>query len=117
MIPGEGGRSRAYSHRLIALARHVKKMADTGTQRIRSKLLSDLERMFEMAETCATDSDLDARERQTWTRIAAYIGQVMNSLTKTFDEAEVTKELEVLEKMVNEAVAKGKDQGTQKEAS
>lgn len=47
----------------------------------------------------------------------AYIGQVMNSLTKAFDEAAVTRDLEVLEKMINEAVAKGKDKGTETEAS
>jgi hypothetical protein len=41
-------------------------------------------------------------------RIMAYIGQVMNSISKSFDEAQVTKDLERLEKMIGEAVAKEK---------
>jgi DNA-binding protein YbaB len=40
----------------------------------------------------------------------------MNSLSKTFDEAMVTKDLEALEKMISEAMAKGKDKGAEGEA-
>lgn len=72
--------------------------------------------MFDIAKTQAIDENTTPKQRQIWTRIMAYIGQVMNSLTKAFDEAAVTRDLEVLEKMINEAVAKGKDKGTETEA-
>jgi hypothetical protein len=81
-------------------------------QRVRLKLLADLESMFDMAKAHATDENLKPKQRQIWTRIAAYIGQVMNSLSKAFDEAAVTKDLEKLERMIREAMAKKKDKGT-----
>jgi translation elongation factor P/translation initiation factor 5A len=56
------------------------------------------------------------RQKQAYMRIMGYIAQVMNSLSKTFDEAMVTKDLEALEKMISEAMAKGKDKGTQRAA-
>jgi hypothetical protein len=79
-------------------------------QRVRLKLLTELEVMFDMAKAHATDEELKGKQRQIWTRIAAYIGQVMNSLATTFDESAVTKDLEELERMIHEAMAKKKNQ-------
>lgn len=104
---------RGYRHSLMVLSRRARKNLDVGTQSLRSKLLLDLEKMFDMAKNFAANDKLTPRQRQIWTRIAAYIGQVMNSLSKTFDEAAVTKDLEQLEKMIHEAMAKRKDKGTQ----
>jgi len=67
--------------------------------------------MFDMAKGYATDKvslDITTKQRQAWVRTMTYIGQVMNSLTKSFDESQITKDLERLEKLVNEAVAKEK---------
>jgi len=79
-------------------------------QSLRLKLLKDLEQVFDLAKNYAQDlsEDVSPKQRQIWIRVMAYTGQVMNSLTKSFDEAQVTKDLERLEKLVNEAMAKEK---------
>lgn len=108
---------KSISHRLIIHARRARRNVKVNMQRVRLKLLADLEVMFDMAKTHATNEELKPKQRQIWTRIAAYIGQVMNSLSKTFDEAAITKELEELERMINEAMAKRKTKRTKKRAS
>jgi hypothetical protein len=60
--------------------------------------------------------DMTPKQRQVWARIAAYTAQVMNSLTKSFDESQITQDLKRLETMVNEAMAKEKS-GTAPAAS
>lgn len=40
-------------------------------------------RMFDMAKAYATNENTKDKQRQVWVRIMAYIGQVMNSLSKT----------------------------------
>ena len=106
-----------YYGSLIDCARRARRNVEVSTQRIRSKLLADLEKMFDMAKAHATDENITPKQRQIWTRIMAYLGQVMNSLTRAFDEAAVTKDLEQLEKMMSEAMAKGENQGTETKAS
>ncbi len=87
-------------------------------QAIRLKLLRDLADVFTMAKDYAQSKsdEVTAKQRQIWIRIMAYTGQVMNSISKTFDEAQVTRDLERLEKMINEAVAAEKT-GTPNAAS
>jgi hypothetical protein len=88
-------------------------------QKTRLKLLRDLETMFDMAKSYATSEDATAKQRQVWARIMAYIGQVMNSISKSFDEAQITHDLEKLEKMIDEAMATEKDresEGTSRES-
>jgi len=106
-----------YYVRLMGLVRRTRKNVTVNMQRTRLKLLKDLESMFDMAKAYATNENTKDKQRQVWVRIMAYIGQVMNSLSKTFDEATVTRDLEELEKMINEAMAKGKGKGTQAAAS
>lgn len=79
-------------------------------QRTRLKLLNDLQDMFNMAKGYAQSKDpsVTPKQRQIWMRIMAYIGQVMNSISKSFDEAQISKDLEHLEKLINEAMAKEK---------
>jgi hypothetical protein len=105
------------SHRLLVFARTARRKLKVNMQRVRLKLLTDLEAMFDMAKAHATDKSGKAKQRQIWTRISAYIGQVMNSLATTFDEAAVTRDLEELERMIHEAMAKKKNPRAQKRAS
>jgi hypothetical protein len=85
-------------------------------QTTRLKLLRDLEDMFNMAKGSAQNKKktktgepiVSAKQKQIWIRIMAYTGQVMNSISKSFDEAQVTKDLERLEKLINETMAKEK---------
>jgi hypothetical protein len=77
-------------------------------QKTRLQLLSDLQAMLDMAKTYATSKETKDKQRQIWIRIMTYIGQVMNSISKSFDAAQVTDDLKRLEKLTNEAVAKEK---------
>ena len=74
--------------------------------------MAKLEDMFDLAEESAKDAKTP-RQRQSFMRIMGYIAQVMNSLSKTFDESALTRDLEVLERMIDEAIAKGKDKEAQ----
>jgi len=94
--------------RLVSVAKRARKRLEVDMQKTRLKLLSDLQAMFDMAKAYATSKETKDKQRQIWIRIMAYIGQVMNSISKSFDEAQVTKDLERLEKLINEAVAKEK---------
>jgi ArsR family metal-binding transcriptional regulator len=85
-------------------------------QLIRLKLIKDLQVVFDMAKRFAQrkdgkskDDKITVKQRQGWVSIMVYTGQVMNSITKSFDEAQVTKDLERLEKMINEAMATEKN--------
>ena len=85
-------------------------------QLIRLKLIKDLQVVFDMAKGFAQRKDgkskndkITVKQRQGWVSIMVYTGQVMNSITKSFDEAQVTKDLERLEKMINEAMATEKN--------
>ena len=102
---------------LIKRARCARREVELSTQEIRSKLIIQLTDMFELAHNYSQAEKATPKQKQMFMRVMAYIAQVINSLSKSFDEATVTKDLEVLENMINEAVAKGKDKGTKAEAS
>jgi uncharacterized membrane protein YccC len=93
-------------------------MAD-DMQHLRLNLLRDLKAVFNMAKAYAKSKDKDAagklvvsaKQKQIWVRIMTYTAQVMNSLSKSYDEAQVQGDLERLERLVHEAMAKEKDQG------
>jgi len=60
------------------------------------QLLSDLQAMLDRAKTYAISKEKKDKQRQIWIRIMTYIGQVMNSISKSFDEAQVTDDLKRL---------------------
>ena len=97
---------------LINRARRARQNAEVDTQKLRRKLLVQLEEMFDLAKKYS-ETAKTAKQKQLFMRVTAYVAQVMNSLTKAFDEATVTKDLEELERMIGEAMAKEKDKGTQ----
>jgi hypothetical protein len=41
-------------------------------------------------------------EQQNWVRLAAYISQVINSISKTYDVTQIKNELEQLRKTIGE---------------
>ena len=107
-----GGYRLMIRHRLIVHVRRTRERVESDTQKIRSKLLADLQTMFDLAKEYVGKSK-HPKQKQLFIRVMGYIAQVMNSLSKAFDEAAVTEDLEVLEKMINEAMAKGKDKATE----
>ena len=76
---------------------------DGDTQNIRSQLILDLRSLLEVAteQALATGGKKPA-ERQNWVRLAAYISQVINSISKTYDISQIKNELEQLRKTIGE---------------
>ena len=102
---------------MLVRVRRIQAIFKVDTQKIREGMLQNLQELFSLATQQAQNKKLDLRQRQKWVRVASYVAQVINSLTKSFDEAAITKDLEKLERMVNEAVAKRKGKGTSGEAT
>ena len=100
-----GGRARRHSAR--ALQTRIARIADKlklDTQKIRFELILELKALAEMAQQKAIDTHPASIEaKQNWARIAAYISQVINSISKTYDEATALEELDRLEKMIEQA--------------
>jgi len=75
--------------------------------------MNELESMFDLAKEAVKADGLTPKQVQAWMRVLGYLGQVMNSLTKSFDEAKALIYLEKLERMVSEAKGTTKeDKGT-----
>ena len=76
-----------------------------NTQKIRRELVLQLTTLAEMAQQKAHDTHpTEVQTKQDWTRLAAYISQVINGITKTYDETEINTELENLEKKVAQLI-------------
>ncbi len=97
---------------MVQRINRMKLIAKVDTQKIRETLLQNLQELFALAKKQAQNNKLQLPQRQKWVRVASYVAQVMNSLTKSFDEAQITKDLEKLEKMISEAMAKEKSRGS-----
>ncbi|MBC7129908.1 hypothetical protein H5T51_01640 [Candidatus Bathyarchaeota archaeon] len=83
------------------------------TQRLRGKLMQELENIFDEACRIAKgevkiidEREVTMKQRQMWARIAAYTAQVMQGIAKGFDEREIDEQLKELRRLVDEAKAK-----------
>ena len=85
----------------------IEKRVKIDTQKLRRKLLGELEQIFNEAVKMARGKvtvqgkKLTVKQRQLWARVAAYTAQVMQSIAKGFDE-----QLKELRRLVDEAKAK-----------
>jgi hypothetical protein len=76
---------------------------DGDTQVIRSQLILELQSLLEIAtEQARSAGGQKSVERQNWVRLAAYISQVINGISKTYDVTEIKNELEQLRRTVEE---------------
>ena len=99
------GRSRRQSPKRF-LQRRISNLTekfDGDTQRIRAQLIMELKALQETS----VDQVQSARgnkttEQQNWIRLAAYLSQVINSVGKTYDIAQIKTELEQLRKTIGE---------------
>ena len=92
----------------------IRRIARVDSQGIRAKLLRQLDALFNLAFSIAKGQvkrlrDDEGKEysvtlgqRQKWARLAAYTAQVMQNLSKGFDEKEFQTDLKKLELLVNE---------------
>ncbi|MGQ9507682.1 MAG: hypothetical protein ACUVTB_07525 [Candidatus Bathycorpusculaceae bacterium] len=102
--PIGGRRHRPTAKALQARIARIADKLKLDTQKIRFELILELKALAEMAQQKAIDTHPASVEtKQNWARIAAYISQVINSISKTYDEATALEELERLEKMIEEA--------------
>lgn len=117
-------RKNSISRRVARLRQTVK----VNTQKTRKKMLDRLEEIFDLAvslakgevETQTVDGAqvrVTLKQRQIWARVAAYVAQIMNSIAQGFDEREIDVQLDELERLVNEAKAKAKNEKTQRRVS
>jgi hypothetical protein len=100
----EGGRGnrppRRFLEKRIA---NLSEKFDGDTQRIRSQLIQELRGLLETAtEEALAAGGKKPAERQNWVRLAAYISQVINSISKTYDITQIKNELEQLRKTIGE---------------
>jgi len=95
-----GGR---YRSSFLQRVRRAKKRVEKNTQALRVKLLEELEGMFALAKEAVKAENITVKEAQNWMRIIGYLSQVMNSLSKSFDEAKALQYLKNLERMMRES--------------
>ncbi|MBS7646299.1 MAG: hypothetical protein QXL91_02515 [Candidatus Bathyarchaeia archaeon] len=99
----------------------LKEELKADTQKIRLKTIEQLQEIFNMASALAKGEvkyqtedgkpqKLTLSQRQKWARVAAYIAQIINSVSNTFDERQIDEDLAKLEELINEAAAKTKTQ-------
>jgi hypothetical protein len=76
---------------------------DGDTQRIRAQLILELKNLQEIAvDQVQSAGWRKTKEHQNWVRLAAYISQVINSISKTYDVTQIKTELEQLRKTIGE---------------
>lgn len=101
---GEGGRAQHSSKRSLQrrIADATEKF-DGDTQHVRANLILDLQVLHEIAVNQATSTKgKKGKEQQDWVKTAAYISQVINGITKTYDVSQIKAELEQLKKTIGE---------------
>lgn len=84
------------------------------TMGMRNKWINELDKLFDTATSIAKGEisqqqngdklqTIAPKERQMWAQIAANIGAVMGNLTKAYDERQIDKDLDELERLLAEA--------------
>ena len=84
------------------------KFSELKTQEIRVKLIAKLERLFEMAANEAKN----AENREDWMKVAGFIAQVINSLTKAYDEVRFNENMKKLRELIRIAKERAGAAGT-----
>jgi hypothetical protein len=91
------------------ITRRIRKLTanvEINTQNLRQNAPENLKELFNTAKNLAKNENIKLKQRQTWTRIAAYIAQITNSVTHGFDERQIDEDLNKLEKPINETTTK-----------
>jgi len=97
-------RNKMLKNRIQKLRAEVK----IDTQKIRDETIKALQELFTLAKNQAQNENTKPKQRQNWTRIAAYICQVINTIATRFDEHQIDQDLAKLEELINEATTKTK---------
>lgn len=117
--------------RNLMISRRIRKLrrkVDINTQKMRAEMLDSLEEIFRMASSLArgefgTQTEegetvkVTLKQRQVWARVAAFVAQTMNSIAEGFDERQIDTQMDELERLIDEAKAKGKARRTQEKGA
>jgi len=115
--------------RKVLIARRIfqlRRSLEVDKEQMRLKTISQLGQLFEMASSFARGEQrwqvvdgkpepVKMKQRKMWARVAAYIAQIVTAVTERYDVREVDRELDELERLVNEAGAKNKVSGAEEE--
>ena len=97
---------RCTQKRIHTLIWKVDRIADkfrVDTQKIRERLVLQLQGLFDMANQQAQEcSAKDWKQKQAWARIAAYISQVINSVGNTYDLNVIEEQVTALKKQMED---------------
>jgi len=70
------------------------------TQDIRREIARGLGELYDIALGFAKNDALERKEREKWSRVAAYIAQTLNSILQTYDVMKIEKSIEELRQFV-----------------
>ena len=91
---------------LTLIQRRLTAIADRYSldmQNVRFQLILELKALAEMAQQKAIDTHPAKEEtKQNWIRLAAYLGQVINGIGKTYEEIKTDEDLNKLESLIEE---------------
>jgi hypothetical protein len=101
--PVEGRSHRSPKRSLQKRISNLADKFDGDTQRIRAQLILELKTLQETAiEQVQSATWRKTQEHQNWAKLAAYISQVINSISKTYDVTQIKNELDQLRKTIGE---------------
>jgi hypothetical protein len=99
-----GGRSKRHPNRF--LQRRISNLTekfDGDTQHLRAQLIMELKFLQETAvQQTQSIPGRKTADQQNWVRLATYISQVINSISKTYDVTQIKDELEELRKTIED---------------
>jgi len=108
------GVSRDIERRMVWKVQAVREDFKLDTHILREKMIFQLEALFDMANQRALDCHPKQwKEKQNWARIAGYIGQVINSLSTTYDLSKIEEDLTDLATLLSN-ITEGKNEEVQK---
>ena len=99
-----GGRGDRPPRRFLAKRiSNLTEKFDGDTQKIRAQLILELKSLQEIAiDQVQSATWRKTKDHQNWARLATYISQVINSISKTYDITQIKTELEKLRKTIGE---------------
>ncbi|MFB3887972.1 MAG: hypothetical protein ACE14S_00650, partial [Candidatus Bathyarchaeia archaeon] len=101
--PIEGRSRRLPKHSLQKRISNLTEKFDGDTQHVRAQLIMELKGLQETAiDQVQSKKGPKDTEQQVWMKLAAYISQVINSISKTYDVTQIKTELEQLRKTIGE---------------
>jgi hypothetical protein len=114
----KGGRGRTVAleiqRRMVWKAQAIREDFKLDTHILREKMIFQLGALFDMANQRALDCHPKQwKEKQNWARIAGYIGQVINSLSTTYDLSKIEEDLTDLASLLSNII-EGKTEEFQK---